>query len=132
MPTPTNSFKVLSVEGMPQKAPVARQQAPTKLGGQSNGTSAATVADLNARPVAKLHVKIDGGSTGRPFQGPVDEKGNEDKLNDLNTELLKESKTGQVYVQPEPHSVSRGPVYDKDILIRKRPPSEYTRAKPGR
>ena len=52
-------------------------------------------------------------------------------LNALNTELLKESKTGQVYAQPEPHSVSRGPVYDKDILIRKRPPSEYTRAKPG-
>jgi len=130
MPTPTNSFKVLSVEGMPLKAPVARQQAPTKLGGQGNGTTAAAVVDLNARPVAKLHVKIDG-ATGRPFQVP-DEKGNEDRLNDLNTELLKESKTGQVYVQPEPHSVSRGPVYDKDILIRKRPPSEYTRAKPGR
>src|SRR5205823_4846679 len=34
MPRPTNSFKVLSVEGMPLKAPVARQQASTKLGGQ--------------------------------------------------------------------------------------------------
>src|SRR5262249_32265684 len=93
VPSPiVDSFKVLSVEGMPIKASAKSQPAGAKPAGGGNGGSA---ADLSARPVARFHLKFGRGTTGgQGFVPPVDEKGNEAKLDQLNTELQKESKSG--------------------------------------
>jgi len=129
-PRPTSQFRVVSVEGMPLKAPAAKTQPSGRLGGGSNGASTSSIQDLNARPVAKLQLRFES-AQGAPFGGagggaPNNAKANDEKLNTFTTELDKPSKTGERYYQPGPNSVTRNE-YKKDILIRKRPTDEYTR-----
>ncbi|HKB39110.1 MAG TPA: hypothetical protein VKD72_21910, partial [Gemmataceae bacterium] len=124
-PRPTNQFRVVSVEGMPLKAPAAKSQAAGRIGG-GNGYSMPSTQDLNARPVAKLQLRFESGQRGPGGGGPTNEKENDEKLNKFTTELDRPSKSGERYYQPGPHSVSRNE-YKKDILIRKRPTDEYTR-----
>ncbi|MBI1917876.1 MAG: hypothetical protein HYS12_24540 [Planctomycetes bacterium] len=101
----SRDFRVLSVEGLPQKA--GRQAG-------ANSKAAPTVEDLNALPVAKLHLKIETS----PNQI--------DKLNAFSKNLEEKTAKGEAYYQPAPHSITRREI-DKDILIRKRPRAEYTR-----
>jgi hypothetical protein len=116
MPTISQSFKVKTLEGSVLKPPPK----PRMATGARNGTPAVAQA-LNARPVGRFRLTLDA-----PDSTP---------LKALDMELIRAIGKNGAYYRPEPHtSVARsgnsrrapGLIYRKDILIRKRPPEEYT------
>lgn len=107
MPEIKPEFKVRSLEGNVERPP-SRNRSRAQ---QATGTSTADLQELNGRPVARFHLKMD---------AP-----NDDKLNELTTQLLQAADKDKVsYYRPNPPRMARG-VYDMDVYVRRRPPAAY-------